>query len=199
MNTRAAATAALTLASLLVLAGCSGGTTSGGSMPGMDHGSSSAAPAQSANANEADVMFASMMIPHHKQAIEMSDTLLSKDGVDERVTTLAEQIKAAQAPEITTMEGWLKDWGADSSDMAGMDHNGGMMSENDMQTLEQATGTEAARLFLQQMIEHHRGAIDMAEQEVSDGQNTDAVALANNIVKTQTSEISTMEELLATL
>ncbi|MFT2612692.1 DUF305 domain-containing protein, partial [Escherichia coli] len=79
---------ALTLTSLLVLAGCSGGTTSGGSMPGMDHGggSSSAAPAQSANANQADVMFASMMIPHHEQAVEMSDTLLSKDGIDERVT-----------------------------------------------------------------------------------------------------------------
>ena len=108
MKTRAAATAAFTLAALLTLAGCSGGTTSGGSMPGMDHGSSSSAsPAQSADANEADVMFASMMIEHHTQAIEMSDTLLSKDGIDERVTALAEQIKAAQEPEIATMEGWL--------------------------------------------------------------------------------------------
>ncbi|WP_394685780.1 DUF305 domain-containing protein [uncultured Microbacterium sp.] len=202
MNTHTAATAALTLTSLLVLAGCSGGTTSGGSMPGMDHGggsSSSAAPAQSANANQADVMFASMMIPHHEQAVEMSDTLLSKDGIDERVTALAQQIKAAQGPEITTMKGWLEDWGAGSTDMGGMDHGGGMMSEGDMQALERATGTDAARLFLQQMIEHHRGAINMAEQEVSDGQNTAAVDLANSIVKTQTSEISTMEELLATL
>ena len=202
MNTRAAATAALTLATLLTLAGCSGGTTSGGSMPGMDHGSSSssATPAQSADANEADVMFASMMIEHHTQAIEMSDTLLSKDGIDERVTALAEQIKAAQEPEIATMEGWLEDWGATSSDMGGMDHSGGgMMSEDDMQALEQATGTDAARLFLQQMIEHHRGAIEMAQEEASNGQNSDAVALANQIVESQTSEIATMEELLATL
>ncbi|OZD55606.1 DUF305 domain-containing protein [Rhodococcus sp. 06-1477-1B] len=197
MNTRTAATAALTLTSLLVLAGCSGATTSGGSMPGMDHGSSSAAPAQSADANQADVMFASMMIPHHTQAIEMSDTLLSKDGIDERVTALAEQIKAAQGPEITTMEGWLVDWGASSSDMGSMNHSGGMMSEGDMQALEQSTGTDAARLFLQQMIEHHRGAIGMAEQEVGDGQNGDAVALANTIVETQTSEITQMQELLS--
>lgn len=202
MNTRAAATAALTLTSLLVLAGCSGGTTSGGSMPGMDHGgssSSSAAPAQSADANEADVMFASMMIEHHTQAVDMSDTLLSKDGIDERVTALAQQIKAAQEPEIATMEGWLEDWGTGSSDMGGMDHGSGMMSEDDMQALEQAAGPDAARLFLEQMIEHHRGAIDMAEQEVSDGQNSDAVDLANTIVETQTSEITQMEELLATL
>jgi uncharacterized protein (DUF305 family) len=202
MNTRTAATAALTLTSLLVLAGCSDGTTSGGSMPGADHGgssSSSAAPARSVDANGADVMFASMMIPHHTQAVEMSDTLLSKDGIDERVTALAEQIKAAQMPEITTMKGWLEDWGASSSDMGGMDHGSGMMSEDDMQALAQAAGTDAARLFLQQMIEHHRGAIDMAEQEASDGQNSDAIALADDIVKAQTAEISTMEELLATL
>ena len=201
MKTRAAATAAFTLATLLTLAGCSGGTTSGGSMPGMDHGSSSSAsPAQSADANEADVMFASMMIEHHTQAIEMSDTLLSKDGIDERVTALAEQIKAAQEPEIATMEGWLEDWGASSSEMGGMDHSGGgMMSEDDMQALEQATGTDAARLFLQQMIEHHRGAIEMAQEEASNGQNSDAVDLANQIVESQTSEIATMEELLATL
>lgn len=201
MNSRAAATAALTLTSLLVLAGCSGGTTDDGGMPGMDHGggSNSAATAQSVDANEADVMFASMMIPHHTQAVEMSDTLLAKGGIDERVTALAEQIKAAQGPEITTMKGWLEDWGASSSEIDGMDHSSGMMSKDDMQALEQATGADAARLFLQQMIEHHRGAIDMAKQEVSDGQNANAVALANNIVKAQTSEISTMEELLATL
>ncbi|MFS0735411.1 DUF305 domain-containing protein, partial [Microbacterium jepli] len=59
--------------------------------------------------------------------------------------------------------------------------------------------TDAARLFLQQMIEHHRGAIEMAQEEASNGQNSDAVALANQIVESQTSEIATMEELLATL
>ena len=94
MKTRFAATAALTLAAVLGLAGCAG-TTSGGDMPGMNHESSTSAPA-SADANDADIMFASMMKEHHAQAIDMSDMLLSKEGVDERVVALAEEIKAAQ-------------------------------------------------------------------------------------------------------
>jgi len=68
-----------------------------------------------------------------------------------------------------------------------------------MQALDAATGTEACRLFLEQMIEHHRGAIDMAQDEVDDGQNSDAVSLAQKIIDTQTAEITTMEEILATL
>ena len=83
--------------------------------------------------------------------------------------------------------------------MEGMDHGSGMMTEEDMQALDAATGTEASRLFLEQMIEHHRGAIDMAQDEVDDGQNSDAVSLAQKIIDTQTAEITTMEEILATL
>ncbi|MGC0368725.1 DUF305 domain-containing protein [Microbacterium sp. SLBN-111] len=197
MKTPLAATAALTLAVALVLAGCAGGTTAGGTMPGMDHGgSSSSATAPTADANEADLMFVSMMIPHHEQAIEMSDTLLSKSGIDERVTALAQQIKDAQTPEIQRMKGWLEDWNAGAADMGGMDHGDGMMSDGDMQSLEQASGAEAARLFIQQMIDHHQGAIDMARQEQTDGQNSDAIALATAIVEAQTSEIATMKELL---
>lgn len=198
MRTPFAATAALTLAAVLALSGCAGGANSGGGMPGMDHGgASSSAPGSTADANAADIMFASMMIPHHEQAIEMSETLLSKSGIDERVTALAQQIKAAQTPEIQQMKGWLEEWDAGAADMGGMDHGNGMMSDGDMQSLEQASGAEAARLFLQQMIEHHQGAIDMAQQEQADGQNSDAIALANAIVQTQTAEIATMKELLA--
>lgn len=198
MRTPFAATAALTLAAVLALSGCAGGANSGGGMPGMDHrGASSSAAGSTADANAADVMFASMMIPHHEQAIEMSETLLSKSGIDERVTALAQQIKAAQTPEIQQMKGWLEEWDACAADMGGMDHGNGMMSDGDMQSLEQASGAEAARLFLQQMIEHHQGAIDMAQQEQADGQNSDAIALANAIVQTQTAEIATMKELLA--
>lgn len=203
MNNRAAASAALTLTTVLALAGCAGtaGTAeSAGGMSGMDHGntsSSSAAPA--ADANEADVMFTSMMIEHHTQAIEMSDMILAKDGIDERVISLANQIKGAQQPEIDQMQGWLDEWGASMSDMEGMDGMDGMMSEEDMQALDDATGVDAARLFLEQMIEHHEGAITMAQDEVLNGQNADAVDLAQMIVETQTAEITTMQEILATL
>lgn len=201
MKTRTAATAALTLATALVLAGCAG-TSDSGSMPGMDHGSSSSTPSSSAVAadfNDADVMFAQMMIPHHQQAVEMSDMLLAKDGIDDQVVTLAEQIKAAQEPEITQLESWLDAWGADAGSTESMDHGGGMMTDDDMQALEDATGVEASRLFLEQMTMHHEGAIEMAQDEVDNGQNADAVEMAQTIIDTQTSEIATMKEILASL
>ena len=112
--------------------------------------------------------------------------------------TLAEQIKAAQAPEIELMESWLDDWGTPMGDMDGMDH-GGMMSDNDMQALEAATGAEASRLFLEQMIVHHQGAIEMAQEEVDNGQYPAVITLAENIIASQTAEIATMEDILATL
>lgn len=143
MKNRAAATAAITLTALLALAGCASTTSSGGmdNMPGMG---SSASASPSANVNNADMQFTMMMIPHHEQAVEMADMILAKDGIDERVLTLAEQIKAAQGPEIELMESWLDEWGTPMGDMGGMDH-GGMMSDTDMQALEDATGAEASR------------------------------------------------------
>jgi uncharacterized protein (DUF305 family) len=197
MNNRAAATAAITLTALLALAGCASTTTGGGmdNMPGMGS-SASASPA--ADVNMADMQFTMMMIPHHEQAVEMSDMILAKDGIDERVITLAEQIKAAQGPEIELMESWLDDWGTPMGDMDGMDH-GGMMSDSDMQALEDVTGVEASRLFLEQMIVHHQGAIEMAQAEVDNGQNADVIALAEAIIASQTTEITTMEDILATL
>ena len=196
------------LAAALVLAGCA---PTDGSMPGMDHGpggmtSSTPAPSEQASFNSADEMFVTMMIPHHEQAIEMADQILAKDGIDERVVTLAEQIKAAQGPEIQTMKGWLEDWGipyydsmSDMGGMGGMDHGDGMMSENDMTALEDASGPEASRLFLEQMIVHHQGAIEMAEMALDAAQNPDVTALATQVIEDQTAEITTMRDLLATL
>ncbi|WP_292726262.1 DUF305 domain-containing protein [Microbacterium sp. UBA837] len=173
-------------------------------MPGMDHGSSapsSSSSAATADFNDADVMFAQMMIPHHEQAVEMSDMVLDKEGIDPGVLTLASDIKAAQQPEIDQLQSWLEEWGADSDtgSMEGMDHGGGMMSGDDMAALEAATGAEASRLFLEQMTMHHEGAITMAQDEVDNGQNPDAIAMAQTIIDTQTAEIATMQELLAQL
>lgn len=194
------------------LAGCSTNDPAG--MPGMDRGSgpTAAAPSQPAPAasatpaagphNDADVMFATMMIPHHQQAIEMSDMLLAKTGISPELTNLARQIKAAQGPEITQMSGWLAGWGANPSpSMMGMDHDmgGGMMSQADMDALEKATGDEAARLFLTGMIEHHRGAITMAKQQLANGQNPEAKRLAQQIIDSQQAEIETMTTLLGKL
>ena len=139
-----------------------------------------------------------------EQAVEMSDMILAKSDVDQRVLDLAQQIKDAQGPEIETMQGWLQEWGLPSPDpsmggMDGMDHGGGMMSEEDMTALESATGVEATRLFLQGMIEHHNGAIMMAEMELSNGQNPDVLELAQQVIDGQKAEVTTMQEILDSL
>lgn len=179
----------------LTLAGCSTSNNTG-SDAGSSVTSSSAASAH----NDQDVMFAQMMLPHHEQAVEMSDVLLAKgDGVDPDVADLAEQIKAEQGPEITQLTSWLKDWDADSS-MSGMDHSmSGMMSDSDMSDLDQASAKHAGKLFLQQMVQHHEGAVDMAETEVAEGRNTDAVAMARSIVSSQTEQITQMQDMLASM
>lgn len=197
MNLRTAALAASALTVALVLAGCSTTTTTTmpSDMPGMDHGSSSDA----SQFNDPDIAFVTQMIPHHQQAVEMADILLGKTGVDPRVVDLATQIKAAQGPEITTMTSWLKSWGQPSPEpMDGMAMNG-MMSPDDMNALTNASGADSSKLFLQQMIQHHQGAIDMANEELSTGKNADALALAKTIADAQTAEIAKMNEILATL
>lgn len=202
MRLRTPALVSTALITTLVLAGCGQNQDPGG-MSGMDHGSSpmpSASSSASAAFNSADEMFVTMMIPHHQQAIEMSNLILAKDGVDERMVTLAQRIKDAQGPEIETMTGWLADWGvpydeSSGTGMEGMD-GGGMMSEEDMAALETATGADAARLFLEGMIVHHQGAIDMAQTELDSGQNPEVLALAQQVIDGQGAEITTMQEIL---
>lgn len=179
----------------LTLAGCSTSNNTGS-----DAGSSATSSSAASAHNDQDVMFAQMMLPHHEQAVEMSDVLLAKgDGVDPDVADLAEQIKAEQGPEITQLTSWLKDWDADSS-MSGMDHSmSGMMSDSDMSDLDQASAKHAGKLFLQQMVQHHEGAVDMAKTEVAEGGNTDAVAMARSIVSSQTEQITPMQDMLASM
>ena len=144
-------------------------------------------------------MFAQMMIVHHQQAVEMSDIMLAKEGLDPQIIQLAEEIKAAQGPEIEKMTTWLQDWdepmnsGHDSMDMDGM------VSTDGLAQLEAVQGTEASRLFLTQMIAHHEGAISMAEEETANGSNPDALELAESVISEQGTEIEKMNGLLAAL
>ena len=209
MNKKFLTLSATGLAAAIALAGCASGSgtgSSGTSMP-VDHGSSSAsapsssAPVAAADHNAADVTFAQLMIPHHAQAVEMSDMMLKKQNVPAEVTALATKIKAAQGPEIETMTGWLKGWNEPTTMPSGHSSHGmsGMMGDADMKKLEAAQGTEAARLFLRQMIAHHEGAIMMAKTENTAGKNADAVKLSKDIVTAQEAEIQEMQKLLATL
>ncbi len=162
--------------------------------------------------NEADVAFAQMMIPHHEQAVEMSQ-LAPDRAEDEQVLELAEQIEAAQAPEIEEMTGWLEDWGEEvgGHDMGEMDTEEGedmemddssmpgMMSDEEMTELEGLSGAEFDVMFLEMMTAHHEGALEMAETEIADGEFPDAIALAETILETQQAEIEEMAGLLAEL
>lgn len=197
MKIHHAATAALALATALALTGCA----SGGTPADSGHGEHAVTPSDTAatTAGAADVMFTTMMIPHHAQAVEMAEMILTKDGIDVRVVTLAEEIAAAQGPEIEQMQSWLEQWGVPAGESSGMDHGDGMMSEADMQALDAATGVEASRLFLEQMIVHHEGAVAMAEEQLAEGEDPGAIALAQAIIDAQLAEITTMKEILATL
>ncbi|MDR2998130.1 MAG: DUF305 domain-containing protein [Microbacterium sp.] len=191
MNTirRALITGAAVL-SLTALAACTPTPSGHENMPGM-----SQSPASDAAANDADAMFASMMVGHHEQAIEMSDLVLGKEGLDPTVADLATRIKQAQGPEIEQLKGWLDDWGVKPADDS-MSHDDGMMSADDMAALEAAAGADAGKLFLEQMIVHHEGAVDMAKDEVENGKNPDATALAQKIIDAQTDEIAEMKGML---
>ena len=188
---RAALAATIPLVLAMTLAGCSDASTTP---------ADPSATGEAQSPGMADIMFTTMMIPHHEQAIEMSDVVLDKDGIDPRGADLAERIKAAQGPEIDMLRGWLDAWGVDEAgDMSGMGHGDGMMSDADMTALADAPADEASRLFLEQMIVHHEGAVEMAEVQVAEGQDAGAIALAQAVIDAQTAEIAEMRELLEDL
>jgi len=158
--------------------------------------------------NATDVAFAQGMIPHHAQAIQMADMAL-EISTNPDVTALAEQIKAAQSPEIDQMTTWLTDWDQTVPDPdAPMDENmdgagammmTGMMSEADMARLGNATGADFDRMFLEMMILHHEGAIEMAEQQLAEGKYQATKDLAQAVITGQQAEIEEMNTLIAGL
>lgn len=244
IKTQTVVTGIAALAAVAALGACSNSATKEAgpsAAPAVTQSSTqTSASAQAGAHNQADMEFARMMIPHHQQAIEMSDIILGKQGIDPRVVDLATQIKAAQGPEIEQMQGWMKQWGMpmsgmpgmsempSMSGMPGMDHGGmhgstptsmmpsgsmmpgmggmgdmsgmeGMMSPAEMDSLENAQGVEASKLFLTGMIKHHQGALTMAQDEIKNGQSPDAIALAKSILESQQKEIDTMNQILNSL
>jgi uncharacterized protein (DUF305 family) len=201
---RRAVVAGVAATATVVLSACGGDDSSGS---GMDHGSgmasAPASPSARAVFNDADVMFAQMMIQHHRQAIEMAE-MADTRAADADVKSLAAKIKAAQQPEIETLTGWLNAWGKPASmpsgsmDTGDMGHSPmpGMMSDTDMKKLTEAEGAEFDKQFLTMMTAHHKGAITMAEDEVAKGSNPEAKALAAKIVQDQQAEIAEMQGIL---
>ncbi|MEW2257195.1 DUF305 domain-containing protein [Streptomyces sp. NPDC047869] len=200
--TRRAALLAVTATASLALAAC-GGSDDGAAHAGHGGPASAAASATAAGTHNAqDVSFAQGMIPHHRQALEMAK-LADGRASSARVKDLAARIEEAQDPEIRTMTGWLTAWG-EQVPMAGMDHSGhtgttgmaGMMSDDDMAALKKATGADFDSRFLSLMVEHHRGAVEMAGTEKSGGAYGPARTMAGDIVRAQNAEIQEMERIL---
>ena len=192
MRTTRSRTVAVLAALVLSLSACGGDADTAGTTSGH---------------NDADVEFATEMIPHHAQALYMVDMADGRD-LDPEVRELMDAIEQAQGPEIEQMAGWLEDWDEEvpptdspMGDMGEMDHGdhgggAGMMSSEDLDALGSARDEMFQQMWLEMMIEHHEGAIEMAEVEQADGEFPEAIELAGDIVESQTAEIETMEELL---
>ena len=153
--------------------------------------------------NAAEIVFAQSMIPHHQQAVEMANMALDAAAhAGDNVRALATGIKAAQDPEIKTMQGWLKTAGQPKTmdtAMGGMDGGSampGMMSSAEMSGLKALQGAKFDKMWLNMMIRHHQGAITMAETVTTGGSNADVLGLAAKIIVAQQSEIDKMKILL---
>lgn len=174
---------------------------------------------EEAEANDADIMFTQMMIPHHAQALQMSKLAAGAGaGAGRSVQVLADRIDGAQRPEIAYMAGWLDDRGEDAptageikdGDMGAMStghggHGGhgsgshtmpGMATAGQLRDLADARGAEFDDFFLTLMIRHHQGAVDMAGEVLRDGSEQQLNELASGIAADQGAEISRMEDLL---
>lgn len=212
MSAASLVTAALTALTALGLTACDSGSGTGSATaagpsvlapgkPGEDNRTLSAQDAEKHRAdddspNSADVSYARMMIQHHAQALEMTE-LVPEQAESGRIKKLAERISAAQGPEIEAMRGWLKNHGEEGTG-GGHDHAAmpGMATGAQLEKLRAARGKAFDQLFLTLMITHHEGAITMATDVKSQGNNVQVEEMADDVVAQQTSEISRMREML---
>ena len=154
---------------------------------------------QPAGYNADDVAFATNMIPHHEEAVELS-AMVPDRSTNAELISLAQQISAAQQPEINVMKVFLVQWNENPEASSGHAGHGntmqGMVDAATMTKLQSLQGAEFDKLWLESMISHHQGAIEMAKAELANGENVDSKGLAKNIVATQEAEIGQMKQML---
>ena len=158
----------------------------------------------------ADAGFARDMQTHHHQAVEMA-FLVRDRSEDPEVRTLAFDIITSQQQQAGQMYGWLVQWGLPQTGprqpmaWVGGDHGGhgadgpmpGMATDEQLDELRSAQGVEAERIFLQLMIDHHRGGVEMARAALADARTDEVLTLAGAIERAQATEIELMESMLA--
>ncbi|MFJ6513873.1 DUF305 domain-containing protein [Streptomyces sp. NPDC091406] len=211
---RSTALAAAAVAAVLVLGACDADSGDGASDKAKDTGPGVVAPGRPGEpartlsaeeaakeagqdtANSADFRYAQMMIEHHGQALVMTE-LVSERASDSTIKRLAERISAGQKPEIGAMEGWLKRNGGDKREQH-HDHTGmpGMATEAQLKKLRAAEGKAFDELFLELMITHHQGAVTMATEALTEGNDIFVEEMASDVVAQQTVEIDRMRGLM---
>lgn len=151
----------------------------------------------SAGHNRVDVEFARDLAPHHEQAVVAAELAQERDSSPE-VKDLARRIASAQESETNQLLAMLRMWGEDVTPggASGEHEHSHLMTEEKFQQLHDATGTEFDALWLRTMIEHHRGAVEIAETQLDGGSDTLATMYAEKIVDRQSREITEMRELV---
>ncbi|MEV1023431.1 DUF305 domain-containing protein [Streptomyces sp. NPDC050264] len=146
--------------------------------------------------NSADVRYAQMMIQHHEQALRMTE-LAPDQAKSASLKRLAERIAAAQGPEVEVMRGWLKQHGRGETPTGHAGHEGmpGMASAAQLKRLRAARGKAFDELFLKLMITHHQGAVTMATEVKSEGNDVQVEEMADDVIAQQTTEISRMRDM----
>jgi uncharacterized protein (DUF305 family) len=170
---------------------------SGGHGDGSGHAAEEITPPPGADWNAADAAYVLDMIAHHRQAIDMS-ALVDDRASDGSVKRLASGIDAGQGAEILTMAAWLDQHDLPVPELEDIqDHQmPGMLTQDQMADLAAADGEEFDELYLTGMVQHHQGAIEMAERQVADGLDVLVVEMASEVIAGQTGEIDRMRQLL---
>ncbi|MGV0714361.1 DUF305 domain-containing protein [Mycolicibacterium sp. XJ662] len=187
------------LATALLLSSCTQSESADGHTD-HEHPDTPAISGEPAGYNADDVAFATNMIPHHEQAIELSAMVPDRSSNPELIA-LAEQISAAQEPEIRALRVFLVQWNENPDTATGEGHADhsemqGMVDEATMERLRSLRGEEFDTLWLESMISHHEGAVEMAQAEVANGANVDAKRMAQTMIDTQQAEITQMQQML---
>ena len=168
-----------------------GNNTNNVSNMGMNHG------AHSMSMGGDEAMFLQMMIPHHQQAIVISDLAISISK-NEDILKLANQIKGAQAPEIDQMKSWLKAAGLGEDPGHSMHAMAGMLTDSQLEQLKNSTGKDFDRQFLSGMIAHHQGAVEMVRM-IENSSDLKLRDFGKQINQSQSSEIAVMKQLLKSI
>jgi len=174
-----------------MLSGCGGSPDRHGAPSSTDRSSGQA------DHNADDIAFARTMIPRHQQAVQMAQ-MVPTNTTNPRVIALADRIITTQAPGIQAFRTFLMQWqDVQGHDAQGTDSTGvGVVDQATVDKLQSLTGPGFDRLWLTSMIDHHRGAIAMAQDEVAHGRNADVIYLARSIIATEQPEIDEMKQML---